>query len=59
MMLRNYILFAFTICFFNFGLLQAQADSDSVSIADITESNVAVVESEAATAYREIGRAHV
>ncbi len=53
MMLRNYILFAFTICFFNFGLLQAQADSDSVSIADITESNVAVVESEAATAYRD------
>ena len=52
-MLRNYILFALAICFFNFGLLQAQADSDSVSIADITENNATVLESEAATAYRD------
>ena len=52
MMSRNYILFAFTICFFNFGLLQAQTDSDTVSTSTITENSVDVAESEADNAYR-------
>ena len=50
MILRNYILFAFTICFFSFGLLQAQTTSDSIS--DIVESNVIIAENEADLAYR-------
>ena len=50
MMRRNYILFAFTICFFSFGLLQAQTTSDSIS--DIVESNVIIAENEADLAYR-------
>ncbi len=52
MMLRNYILFAFTICFFSFGLLQAEVTSDSVFVSDIVESNVIITESEADVAYR-------
>ena len=50
MMLRNYILFAFTLCFFSFGLVQAQTISDSTSVSDIVESNV--VENDADVAYR-------
>lgn len=54
-MLRNYILFAFTICFFNFGLLQAQAEIDTTSVADIVESTkpASASESDADAAYRE------
>ena len=54
-MLRNYILFAFTICFFNFGLLQAQTETDTTSVADILESTapISASESDADVAYRE------
>lgn len=52
MMIRNYILFAFTICFVNFGLLQAQTDPDSVSHSDITENSVTILESKADAAYK-------
>ena len=54
-MLRNYILFAFTICIFNFGLLQAQAEIDTTSVADIVESTkpASASESDADAAYRE------
>lgn len=54
-MLRNYILFAFTICIFNFGLLQAQTEIDTTSVADIVESTkpASASESDADAAYRE------
>lgn len=54
MILRHYILFALTICCVNFGLLQAQADSDSIlpSGIDITENSVIIAENEADEAYR-------
>ena len=52
MMLRNYILFALTICFINFGLIKAQSDTDSVSTPDITENNAIIVENEAEAAYK-------
>lgn len=54
-MLRNYILFAFTICIFNFGLLQAQIEIDTTSVADIVESTkpASASESDADAAYRE------
>ena len=53
MMLRNYILFALTICFINIGLVQAQNDSDSVatSASEIKESSVALPLNEAEAAY--------
>ena len=51
MMLRNYILFVFIICFINFGFVQAQSDNDSVSIANITENSIATTENEAQAAY--------
>ena len=50
-MLRNYILFIISISFFNFGLLQAQTETDTVSTADITESTVTIAESKAEAAY--------
>ena len=53
MRLRNYILFALIFCFFNFGLMDAQTDSDSVSITNITENSITVAESEATAAYRD------
>ncbi len=52
MKLRNYILFAFTMCFVNFGLLHAQIDSDSITTSDIIESNIITTESEADVAYK-------
>ena len=53
MMLRNYILFALTICFINIGLVQAQNDSDSVatSASEIKESIAALPLNEAEAAY--------
>ena len=55
MMLRNYILFAFTICIFNFGLLEARQEIDTTSVADIVESTKpdSASESDADAAYRE------
>ena len=53
MILRNYILFAFTICFINFGLLHAQNDSDSILISDIAENSIVIAESPAEAAYKE------
>ena len=50
-MLRNYILFVITISFFNFGLLQAQTENDTVSTSDITERSITTAESEAEAAY--------
>ena len=53
MMLRNYILFALTICFINIGLVQAQNDSDSVAItaSEIKESSAGLPVNEAEAAY--------
>ena len=58
-MLRNYILFAFTICFFNFGLLEAQIETDTSSVADIVESTTpaSASESDADAAYRDMNYA--
>lgn len=53
MILRNYILLAFTIFFFNSGLLHAQTESDSVATTEKTETGVTVLENEAAAAYRD------
>ena len=43
MRLPNYILFALIFCFFNFGLMDAQTDSDSVSITNITENSITII----------------
>lgn len=53
MMLRKYILFAYTICFFSFGLLQAQTASDTTSVPDIVENEASIVENVAEAAYRD------
>ena len=57
MILRNYILFAFTICFFNFGLLEAQ--TDTTTVADRVESTTpdSASESDADAAYRDMNYA--
>lgn len=47
-MLRNYILFTLTVCFFNVGLLQAQTANDSVTNVGISENSAAASEAEAA-----------
>lgn len=53
MMLRKYIFFALTFCFINFGLLQAQTDSDSItaSSSGIKDSSVDGLLDEADAAY--------
>ena len=58
-MLRNYILFAFTICFFNIGLLEAQIETDTSSVADLVESTTpaSASESDADAAYRDMNYA--
>lgn len=50
-MLRNYILFVITISFFNFGVPQAQIETDTLSTSDVTENSAAIAESEAESAY--------
>lgn len=53
MMLRNYIFFALTFCFINFGLVQAQTELDSLSAitSDIKDSSVGSLSNEADAAY--------
>ena len=51
MMLRNYILLVISIGFFNFGLLQAQTKTDTISTSDITENSATIPESKAESAY--------
>ena len=55
MMSRKYIFFALTFCFINFGLVQAQIDSDSiVTVAsDIRDSSADPLLNEADAAYIE------
>ena len=53
MSLRTYIFFVLTVLSVNFGFIHAQSEADSIPPSGIIESNIAGMESEAETAYRQ------
>jgi len=52
MKLRNYILFVLTVSCINIGLINAQNETDSLSVSANENQNISLLESEAETAYR-------